>query len=246
MTDNSKSGRFSDRVCRALERTRYRIAVTQEDLEAVFRLRYEAYMREGGIAPNATQLFSDSFDELGNVFIVAMEIDGELASSIRLHVADAQSVTMPSAGVFGDVLASKIASGKVIVDPTRHVANLALSRRFPELPYLTVRSAWMAGAYFAADHILAAVRGEHKTFYKRTFGHDEWSDERPYPLLTKPIVCLGLDFPGRRAAVEAKYPFYKSSPRERAALFARSSSDEALRMKAPVELSQHRSADACS
>jgi N-acyl-L-homoserine lactone synthetase len=238
-----KATRFADRVCRLLERTTYRCVSAPADKEAIFRLRYQAYMREGGIEPNATARFTDPFDDVPNVWIVAMEIDGELASSIRLHVADDIRSAMPATKVFGDVIRPRLSSGRTIVDPTRHVANLDCSKRFPELPYLTIRSAWMAGEYFEADHILAAVRTEHTNFYKRVFGHEEWSEPRAYPMLKKPIVCLSLDYQARKAEVEAKYPFYRSSDEERAALFRQSSNplpatlacrDAPWRLKAPL------------
>ncbi len=219
MTIHTAPGRLAGRVCRLLERTSYAVARTEDDREAVFRLRYEAYRREGGIEPNPHGRFTDALDESHNAVIITMKIDGELASSIRLHIASPASPESPSAAVFGDILAPRLAAGQTIVDPTRHVANLEITRRFPDLPYLTVRSAWMAAAHFSADHILAAVRSEHKNFYKRIFGHQEWSDERPYPMLAKPIICLGLDYPGRMAAVEAKYPFYASTVDERTRLF---------------------------
>ena len=38
---------FTDRVQELLERIDYRPAETDEDKEAIFRLRYEAYRREG-------------------------------------------------------------------------------------------------------------------------------------------------------------------------------------------------------
>lgn len=202
-----------------LEKTTYRIACSSEDRDAVFRLRYEAYRREGGISANSAARFTDSMDETGHVYIIMMEIDGALASSIRLHIAGPASPIAPSAGVFSDILNPKLAAGAIIVDPTRHVANIELSRLHPALPFLTIRSAWLAAAHFGATHVLAAVRSEHRSFYKRVFGHAEWSEERPYPMLAKPIICLGLDFPSRRSAVERAYPLYCSTEIERATLF---------------------------
>jgi hypothetical protein len=84
--DQSPS-RFSERVLRLLERVEYRLAETPEDKDAIFRMRYDAYLREGAIEPRASGRFSDPFDEAWNVRIIGMFVDGELASSIRIHVA---------------------------------------------------------------------------------------------------------------------------------------------------------------
>ena len=72
---------------RLLERVDYRRVETAEERDAIFRLRYAAYLREGAIPPNASERFSDSLDDTDNALIFGVHIDGELASSIRLHVA---------------------------------------------------------------------------------------------------------------------------------------------------------------
>jgi len=38
---------FADRIAGLMDRVDYRLAECDEDLEEIFRLRYEAYMREG-------------------------------------------------------------------------------------------------------------------------------------------------------------------------------------------------------
>src|SRR5258705_8137560 len=45
-----------------LNRVDYRRVETAEERDAVFRLRYQAYMREGAIEPNANETFSDALD----------------------------------------------------------------------------------------------------------------------------------------------------------------------------------------
>ena len=48
---------LSDRVMALLERVDYRRADTSEEREAIFRLRYEAYLREGAIPPSTQRTF---------------------------------------------------------------------------------------------------------------------------------------------------------------------------------------------
>src|SRR5262245_66087307 len=78
---------LSDRVLALLERVNYRRADTAGEREAIFRLRYEAYLREGAIAPSTNKRFCDAHDEAANTWIFGLYIEGELVSSIRLHVA---------------------------------------------------------------------------------------------------------------------------------------------------------------
>ena len=70
-----------------LERVNYRRADTAGEREAIFRLRYEAYLREGAIPPSTSGRFCDALDDATNAWIFGLYIEGELASSIRLHVA---------------------------------------------------------------------------------------------------------------------------------------------------------------
>lgn len=50
---------FSDRVARLLDRIDCRLTDSGEEREAIFRLRYDAYVRDQGIAPNSSERFSD-------------------------------------------------------------------------------------------------------------------------------------------------------------------------------------------
>lgn len=77
-----------------------------------------------------------------------MYIDGDLASSIPPARRQRPGRSLPARTVFPDILDTEVAPGLTVVDPTRFVTKLEYSRRFPEMPYLTVRPGWMAGEYF--------------------------------------------------------------------------------------------------
>lgn len=215
-----------------LERVDYRRVRTDEDREAIFRLRYQAYLKEGAIPANPSGSFSDALDQTDNSLIFGIYVDGELASSIRLHVATRAQPQLPALNVFGDLLEPEIAAGKIIVDPTRFVADRILSRRHPELCYVTTRLAWVASDYYRADLLLATVRAEHQAFYRRTFGHNSICAPRHYPSLTKPIALMALDYPLARDRVMRRYPFFHSTMFERRMLFGRSQVAATLRSAA--------------
>lgn len=212
---------FSDRVSKLLDRLDCRVAVTQEDREAIFRLRYDAYLAEGAIAPNATQQFSDPYDSKDNVWIVGLYLDGKLASSLRFHVATRDVRDFPSYKVFADILDPELDAGKVLIDPTRFATDKRLSKLFPGLPYATVRLAWMASEHFNADHFLCAIRPEHQAFYRRTFLHRPICEARPYPLLAKPISLMTVNYEEVADTVHRRYPFFRSTYFERRVLFDR-------------------------
>jgi N-acyl-L-homoserine lactone synthetase len=212
---------LSDRVIALLRRIDYRRADTLEEKEAIFKLRYAAYLREGAIPPNASERFCDALDNTDNAWIFGIYVEGELVSSIRLHVATRQLPKLPALGVFSDLLSPTLAAGRTIVDPTRFVIDRTASRRYPQLCYVTTRLAWLASEYFNTNLLLATVRAEHQAFYRRVFGHRLICEPRHYPSLIKPICLMALDYRLTRQRVVQRYPFFRSTVAERRALFER-------------------------
>jgi N-acyl-L-homoserine lactone synthetase len=210
---------FNERVSSLLDRVDYRLALTDADREDIFRLRYEAYLREGVVVPSFARRTSDRYDDLDNSWIFGVYLDGELASSIRLTVATAAFPELPAMGVFSDLLDPHLRAGQTIIDPTRFVADAAMKRRFPKLHFVTIRIALMAAEFFRSDMLLATVRTEHQAFYNRTLGHTVMAEARPYPGLTKPISIMSLDYLAAKREVERRYPFFHSTHFERRALF---------------------------
>lgn len=220
-TDSASS--FSDSVARLLDRIDCRRAETSEQREAISRLRYQAYLREGAISANSSATFSDHYDETENAHLFGLYIDGELASSIRMHVGSRKHPDFPSLHVFPDILQPELDAGKIIIDTTRFVADEKLSRRFRGLPYATLRLSWLTAGYFNSDYSLAAVRAEHQAFYRRTFRHRLLCEPRPYPQLAKPICLMTIHYRTVADDVHRRYPFFRSTFFERRMLFERSS-----------------------
>jgi hypothetical protein len=205
-----------------LDRVDYRRIESVEDREAVYRLRYTAYLREGTIQPNFTKRLSDNYDEMENAWTFGLMIDDVLASSFRMHVSTPAHPDLPALHVFPDILEPEIEAGKTIIDPTRFVADPASARRYPELPHVTVRLGYLAAEYFKADIVLATVRAEHQAFYKRVFGHRSVCPPRPYPTLMKPISMMMLNYPTARESILQRQPYFHSTLFERRMLFERS------------------------
>jgi N-acyl-L-homoserine lactone synthetase len=206
-----------------LDNVDYRLAETPEQKEEIYRLRYRAYLREGAIRPSTDQRVADRFDNMPNSWIFGVYLDGVLASSIRISVASPENPVVPSMDVFPDLLKPELNAGKTIIDPTRFVADPSREKRFPELPYVTLRLAYISCGFFNADLGLASVRVEHQAFYRRVFMYQPWSAPRDYPGLVKPICLMAVDYPAMRDKVFERYPYLRSSYFERRMLFRRSS-----------------------
>jgi N-acyl amino acid synthase FeeM len=210
---------FVDRVLHLLDQIDCRLMESDEEREAVARMRYDAYVREGAISPNPTRRFADPYDEKGKPWIFGLYIGDEMASSIRIHVASKANPVFPSFSVFRDLLEPQLDAGKIIIDPTRFVTDPNMSRLYPGLPHVTVRLCWMAAEHFAAEYFLAAVRPEHQAFYRRIFTHRPICGPRHYPMLNKPITLMTVDYKVAADKVHHRYPFFRSTFFERRMLF---------------------------
>jgi hypothetical protein len=217
-----------ERGIELLDQVDYRLAETEAEKDAIYRLRYRAYLHEGAIEPHRDRKVTDRFDDMPNSWTFGVYFDGVLASSIRISVASPENPDVPSVAVFPDLLKPELNDGKIMVDPTRFVADPARERRFPELPYMTLRLAYVACGFFNADLGLATVRAEHQAFYRRVFMHKSWSPPREYPGLVKPICLMAVDYPAMRDKVFARYPYLRSTFFERRMLFQRSSDRPSL------------------
>lgn len=202
-----------------LERIEYRLVDNDDDLEAIFRLRHESYVREGAVAPNPTGLLHDRLDLLPNCHNFGLWIDGRLAAAQRYHVLDRYHLESPAMEVFPDVLRPLIEAGTVVVDPTRLVCDAELSRKHPGLALLTTRIGLVVCDHFEADIVLATVREEHCAFYRRMFLMHRMADARFYPKLKKPVVMMGVRYPEAKARMIAARPFLAWTAAERAKLF---------------------------
>jgi hypothetical protein len=207
-----------------LEHVDYRLATTPEEKEKIYRLRYRAYLREGAILPSPSERVIDQHDDAPNSWTFGVYIHGELYSSLRVTLLTSESRSSPSYEIFDDILDPELDRGRIIVDPTRFVADPEKARRFPELPYVTVRLGWLACGYFNADLGLASVRPEHRAFYRKVFLQEPLGQPRIYSGLIKPVGLMAAPYPSIRERVFQRFPYMRSSAFERRMLFERKGS----------------------
>src|SRR5436190_1563458 len=140
-----------------LEHVDYRLAATPEEKDKIYRLRYRAYLREGAIVPSASERVTDRYDDAPNTWTFGVYLHGELYSSIRVSVLNSEWRASPSADMFADILHPELDRGLTIIDPTRFVADPEKAKRFPELPYLTVRLGWIACGYTPSSNVVVSA-----------------------------------------------------------------------------------------
>ncbi|MGO9743529.1 MAG: N-acyl amino acid synthase FeeM domain-containing protein [Roseiarcus sp.] len=210
---------FADDINDFLERVEYRAALRDFERQSIYRMRYSAYAKEGALPPGAPEIFKDRYDDAANGVTYGVYVDGALASSMRFHILGPNHPDAPAMQVFASELQPLVDVGRIILDPTRFVVDVARVRLFPKIPYATVRLALMACEYFETDFCLATVRDEHRSFYKRLFGKPTEFPTRPYPMLAKPIGLMTFDLSLVLPRAHIRYPFLCSTPEEREQVF---------------------------
>src|SRR5579864_2613818 len=211
------------------ERVDYRLIETPEERDAVYLMRYRAYLHGGLISPSESRRVCDRYDDAPNVWLFGIFVDGELCGSFRLHVLTSEWRASYTTELFGDILHQRLDRGEVFIDPARFSADPDKAQRFPELPYLIVRLGYLACDYFHADTGLAMVRTDHQAFYRRIFLSEAISDPRPFPgWNTMKVVLMASDFRAVREKILARFPIMRSSVFERRMLFDRTAQRTAM------------------
>ena len=203
------------------DRVDYRPIETPVEKDSIYLMRYRAYLHGGLILPSDALRVSDRYDDAPNAWTFGIYVDGELCSSIRLHVLTSEWRTSYATELFGDVLQPRLDQDEVFIDAARFVADPEKAQRFPELPYLTLRLVYLACEYFNADCGLALVRDEHQAFYRRVCLHETIGEPRSFPNVLKKVVLMASGLRARREEVLARFPIMRSSAFERRMLFER-------------------------
>lgn len=213
------TSRFATTLMDILERVEYRRVRPEEQFDPVYRLRYEAYRREDGIASNSDQVARDALDDVPNAMCHGVYVDGVLVSSLRLHHVTPAHPYSPCTTVWPHVLQPLLEAGRTFIDPSRFTADREATLALPALPFLTLRIAAMACEYYGADFCLAGVREEHAAFYKRVFGSRQIGEVGHYEGLNFPVHLYSADVSEIRNRVADRFPFFMSTPEEREKMF---------------------------
>ncbi|MEM9330493.1 MAG: hypothetical protein AAGA53_04150 [Pseudomonadota bacterium] len=218
----SNGSDFAEKLLGYLQKVDYKVAHTNVERNTIYRLRYDAYLREKTIKPNPSLMFHDEYDDFENCWIFGIYINDELVSSIRFHVISPEVPKGPALDVFPDIVGPMVFDeGYTLIDPTRFVVEPQAAKDYPEMPYMTLRVACMAYEFFDAEYVLATVRKEHMAFYRRVFNAEILSQPRPYPLLEKPIAIMRAHVRGVRERMARRYPIFESSLTERRMIFTK-------------------------
>lgn len=227
-TDDPGMTAFSRNVLKLMERIEYRRCEGGgEDLEDIFRLRYNSYLSAGMIQSDVSRTVIDAYEDLPTTITYGVYYDGTLVSTVRIQHASQEDPRCPSMKVFGDILEPRIAAGESFIDPSRFAADLEWSASLKVLPYITLRLPMLACRYFGTNACLQAIKGEHAAFYKRVFVAEPLVQGRTYPGLTCPVDLWQSPSPLVWQQGTRRFAFFRASPMEERMLFGKRSPENA-------------------
>jgi hypothetical protein len=152
------------------------IAHTPEDLDRVYRLRYECYRRDGAIPPHPDRRFTDRFDVAPNHFSFWAP---EPAATVRI------SVVRPDLG-WNDAPARHVYGGHPRFEPIAAASFVEASRlcfgplaRREVFVRLVANMAALA-EFYEVEWLIACPRVEHVRVYERLFGFRPLAEPRRY------------------------------------------------------------------
>ncbi|MBS9721223.1 hypothetical protein JYU29_11045 [Tianweitania sp. BSSL-BM11] len=174
-----------------------RLATTDDVRRDAYRIRYRSYVAGGYIQPNATGLFSDSFDDMPNArTIVLYDRDLPVASVRTCTLTRGTDLTSPARETFGEEVDALLAkkndgfAGRGI-ETNRLVRNPEAENNQGLVFLLFRMAAYVAICTHSQVHF-ACARPNHAPFYKR-MGYEPASGLRPYPGLTCQMRLLESD-----------------------------------------------------
>ncbi len=212
---------YIERVNDFIDSVEIRRALDSEDLEAIYRLRYDAYRRENFIPANPEKKCIDELDESDNHFDFGFYLGSRLLSAMRIHIVTKEQPQCATMLAFPELVGPWLEQGKILIDPSRFVTDLECSILYPELPLVMMKLPIMAAEYFKADHGVFTVRAEHVRFYKRVFRSKPMSEFRKFPYVDFEVVLMRTDTDNPDENIFNRYPFFRSHYVEQRALFNR-------------------------
>ncbi len=201
------------------ERIIGRRAKSYAERDAIFRLRYQSYLRAKLIPANAFGRYLEPSDHAQGTYLIGLHADRRLLAALRLQVGGAPAADVAPAELLPDALRPLLRSNKTVVHMSCVATDAELASSFVWLPYFILRCWVAAAAHFEADYIAATVRPQHQLFYRRVLGCELRAQIRPLPRHLAPVGLVTLDFAASARSLYQNLPFLHSTISEQVQLF---------------------------
>jgi hypothetical protein len=195
----------------------YRVARTTGEREAIYALRYRAFLKGGVIPESDDKRVTDKYDDAPNSWIFGVHVDDKLIGSVLLHLLTKECRESKCALVHRDIVYPRLDRGEIIVDAARFAVDPDVTML--ELPYLIMRLGYVMCEAFNADTGIIACSPQHAKFYERVFLHKPLTQPGSFPGVPLKSVLIATDFKADKRKVLARFPIMQSSAFERRMLF---------------------------
>lgn len=137
----------------------------QDELQAIFQLRYESYLRKRYISPNPDGIMLDEWDELPTTtHFVAME-NNALLGAVRLVMDSTEG--LPMERVFPEEIRLLRKQGRKVAEASTLVVAEVQSYSGHKLWVKLCKALWEEAEARHIDDLCVAVTQNHLGFYKR-------------------------------------------------------------------------------
>lgn len=204
----------------------YRRATTEEEFEAIGRLRKQACLNSRMYLPSPGDMILESHDFQPNAYVFGVYAGGELVSSLRVSHLNADARFGLPVELFPDVFNPLVDQGMTFVDPSRLAIDVDRGRHLPGLALLTLRLGHIATAHFDADYCLAVIKHAHSAFYRRVFKATMLAPPQRFGHYAHDVSMFGGSR-GSLPSISARYPAFNYDDNERWALYGDYVSDTA-------------------
>ncbi len=196
----------------------YHRVVTEPDRQEIYKLRYEAYLKEGIIERNSLEILTDEFDNAGNFKLYGFYEHGLLIGSFRIHIIKTETCTSPARSVFPKEIGAYLEKGKTIVEPSRFTLKRDNNGNRERLINL-MKIPFVAAQIYQADIVAVIVRREHMKLYKRLFYGVEVAEPKPYPMALLPCGLMVSEFKKNELNILELVPEFRTASETMSELF---------------------------
>ncbi|TCL69629.1 hypothetical protein [Rhizobium sp. BK251] len=218
-------GTFSDKLMDVLNHVEYRRIESGEDMEEVARIRYKAYKLADILPLQGSRLIDDiDFDD--HAYVFGVYYDERLISTVRIHNITPDHRVSSTRSIYPREIDALLDAGLSLIDPVRFAADPQVMKDMPAIPYLTLRIAIMAAAYFDSDRVLQLVSPQHAPFYRRVFYAETIvppQKNRGKYNIELTLMATNTKEVGRKLLT--RFPFFISNASERRLMFSRKVAD---------------------
>jgi N-acyl-L-homoserine lactone synthetase len=141
------------------------VTAGREELEAICRLRYEAYLRKGYISPDPSGTKCDEWDELPTTIQFVALSEGKVVGAVRLVLDSPKG--LPMERVFPNEVSVLRALGTKVAEASALVVQQTYRESHPGTWFNLCKAVWQEAEARGVDDLCIAVTRNHLNLYKR-------------------------------------------------------------------------------